>query len=341
MAEQTLDISWQTIVKVLITGCILYMLFLARDIVIWFFFALMISLLLDPAINFLRWGRVPKILAVALVYISIFGILGLIIYLTAPVFMFELNQFSSNLPMYFEKINPILHEFGIEASKDFNDVTAILASNLKESAGSILKALTTFFGGISATMLIFALAFFISLEERGTERVLAFLAPRRYQENIMQLFQRAQYKVSMWFGARLLACVFVGITSLITFYILGVPYAFILALISGVLNFVPYIGPTVTMVLAVLFVGIADSWLVAGYVAVVLLVIQEIENKLLTPFLMKKFLDLPPVLVLLSLLVGGILFGLLGSIFAVPVFGIIYEFTKEFMEKRREEIIPS
>ncbi len=338
MAEQTLDISWQTIIKVLLTFMILYMLFLAREIVIWFFFALMISLLLDPVVNFLRWGKVPKVLAVTLVYVSIFGVFGLILYLTAPVFMYELNQFSSNLPTYFEKVNPILHELGIEASKDFNDFTALLASNLKESAGSILKALTTFFGGISSTMLIFALAFFISLEERGTERVLAFLAPRRYQDNIMQLFQRAQYKVSMWFGARILACIFVALASLVTFYLLGVPYAFTLALLAGVLNFVPYIGPTITMVIAVLFVGISDSWIVSAYVFVVMLIIQEVENKLLTPFLMKKFLDMPPVLVLLSLLVGGVLFGLLGSIFAVPVFGIIYEFTKEFMERRREEI---
>ncbi len=336
MADQTLDISWQTIIKVLITFMILYMLFLAREIVIWFFFALMISLLLDPVVNFLRWGRIPKIVAVAAVYISIFGAFGLILYLTAPVFMYELNQFSSNLPVYFEKVNPLLRELGIQASQDFNDFTALLASNLKESASSILKALTTFFGGISSTMLIFALAFFISLEDRGTERVLAFLAPRKYQDTIMQLFQRAQYKVSMWFGARILACIFVGLTSLITFYLLGVPYAFTLALLSGILNFVPYIGPTITMVIAVVFVGIADSWIVSGYVFVILLVIQEIENKLLTPFLMKKFLDIPPVLVLLSLLVGAALFGLLGSIFAVPVFGIIYEFTKEFMEKRKE-----
>jgi predicted PurR-regulated permease PerM len=341
MADQTLDISWQTIVKVLITCFTLYMLFLAREVVIWFFFALMISLLLDPVVNFLKWGRIPKILAVTVVYVSIFGILGLVIYLSAPVFMYELNQFSSNLPMYFEKINPFLHELGIEASKNFSDATALLASNLKESSESILKALTTFLGGISSGMLIFALAFFISLEERGTERLLAFLAPRRYQDHIMQLFHRAQYKVSRWFGARILSCIFVGATSLITFYLLGVPYALTLALIAGVLNFVPYIGPTITMVLAVLFVGISDSWIVSGYVFIVLLVIQEIENKVLTPLLMKKFLDIPPVLVLLSLLVGGVLFGVLGSIFAVPVFGIIYEFTKEFMERRREEIVPS
>lgn len=337
MPDQTLDISWRTIIKVLVTCFILYILFLARDVLVWFFFALMISLLLDPAINFLRWWRIPKILSVILVYLSIFGLLGLMIYLTAPIFIFELTQFSSNLPVYFEKINPLLNEVGIEVSQNFDDVTSMLTSGLKESSGSIVRAITTFFGGISSAVLIFALAFFISLEDKGTERLVAFLAPRKYQENIMQLFHRAQYKVSMWFGARVLACLFVGLASLITFYLLGIPYAFILALLSGVLNFIPYIGPAATMLIAILFVGAADSWLTAGYVAIILIVIQEIENKVLTPILMKKFLDLPPVLVLLSILVGGVMFGFLGTLFAVPVFGIIYEFTKEFIQKRNEE----
>jgi predicted PurR-regulated permease PerM len=100
---------------------------------------------------------------------------------------------------------------------------------------------------------------------------------------------------------------------------------------------VPYIGPTVTLALTVLFAGVSHSWAVALYVLVIILIIQEIENKALTPLLMKKFMDLPPVLVLLSLLVGGSIFGFLGTVFAVPVFGILYEFTKDFLEKRREE----
>jgi predicted PurR-regulated permease PerM len=77
------------------------------------------------------------------------------------------------------------------------------------------------------------------------------------------------------------------------------------------------------------------------YVAIAVIIIQEIENKLVTPLLMKKMAAVPPVLVLISLLVGGKLFGFLGVIFAVPVFGILYEFLKEFLEKRKEEILDS
>jgi len=337
MSEKTLDISWETIVKVLIAASLLYFLFVAREVVIWFFFSLIISLLLEPAINFLQWLRLPKIVATILVYLSIFGVLGVMVYFTAPIFIFELDQLSKNFPIYFEKINPVLKNLGFELAKDFKGFTANLVLALQESSGSIFKAITTFFGGILSSLFIFSLAFFISLEDKGIEKVLALLAPKRYEGYILSVFEKAQMKVAGWFGARILACIFVGITSFVLFFLLGIKYPFILALISGVLNFIPFIGPTVTMIVAVVFVLSSDSWLMALYVTIAMLVIQEIENKALTPILMKKFIDLPPVLVLVSLLFGGAVFGFLGTIFAVPVFGIIYELSKEFFIRKKEE----
>jgi len=140
--------------------------------------------------------------------------------------------------------------------------------------------------------------------------------------------------------ARLLACLFVGVASYLIFFLFGIKYAFILALISAFLNFIPYIGPWVMTALLIILIAISTgSWLTVIYVLVAVTGVQEIENKLLTPLLMKKMADIPPVIVLVSLLLGAKLFGFLGMIFAVPVFGIIYEFIKEYLEKRREGII--
>lgn len=337
MAEQTLDISWQGIMKVFIAGFILYILFLARDIAVWFFFALVISLLFEPAINFLCRLKIPKIIAVILVYLSILGVLGLFIYLVAPIFLVEIHQFSQNIPLYFERLNPIFNDLGITVAQSFEDFTTTLINALQDSSASIIKAITVFFGGISSTAFIFILAFYISLEEKGLERFLALMVPKKYEEYVMTLFEKAQYKVSGWFGARIIACVFVGLASLVVFLLFKAKYAFTLALISGALNFVPYVGPLVTTLLTLLFVGVSDSWTAAFLVCVALLAIQEIENKIITPLLMKKFLDLPPVLVLAALLIGGTLFGFLGIIFIVPVFGIVYEATREFLIKRKED----
>jgi predicted PurR-regulated permease PerM len=195
-----------------------------------------------------------------------------------------------------------------------------------------------FFGGVSATAFILTIAFFLSLQEHGPEKFLALVTPKNYEEQIISLFEKAQTKVAGWFGARILACVFVGVASLIVFYIFGLKYAFLLALISGILNFIPYIGPWITTFLLIIFIAVSTgSWLTVIYVLIAVTIVQEIENKLLTPLLMRKMIDVPPVLVLVSLLVGAEIFGFLGVIFAVPIAGIIYEFIKEFLEKRREE----
>ncbi|MEK7080659.1 MAG: AI-2E family transporter [Patescibacteria group bacterium] len=336
--EQVLDISWETIIKIFIAIFVLYIIYLAREIALWFFLGLSISILLEPAINFFRKIYIPKLIAIFIVYLFIFGILGVLIYLTAPLFIFELKQLSQSLPSYLEKINPALDQVGFDMSQSFDDFTSFLTGSLIQSSKSVIRAIMIFFGGVSSAVFILTISFFLSLEEKGAEKFLILITPKKYEENITALFERAQKRVSGWFGARILSCIFVGVASFIVFYIFGVKYAFLLALISGILNFVPYIGPWITSILLIVFILVSsNSWLTLLYVLIAVILVQEIDNKLLTPLLMKKMIALPPVLVLVSLLLGAKIFGFLGTIFAVPVFGIIYEFTKEFLEKKRDE----
>jgi len=336
--EQILDISWGTIAKIFLAVFVFYFIYLTREIALWFFFALAISVLLDPAVNFLRKFWIPKVIAVVLVYFSIFGILGALIYLIAPVFISELKQLAQNLPDYLRQVSPYLQQMGIDTTQTFNNFTQVLMGGLGQSSKSIMSAVMAFFGGLYSTAFILSAAFFLSLEDRALERFLTLVLPKRYEESITAIFERAQKKISGWFGARILACIFIGVATFTILYIFGIKYAFILSLISGILNFVPYIGPWITTILLIVFIAVSSgSWMTVLYVLVAITVAQEIENKLLTPVLMKKLVDVPPVLVLISLLIGAKVFGFLGIIFAVPVFGIIFEFIKDFLEKRKEE----
>lgn len=339
MPENILSISWGTIAKVFIAIFIFYIIYLVKSIALWFLFAVAISVLLEPAIDFLRRLKIPKIISILIVYFSIFGIVGLLIYLSAPVFISEIKQFSQNLPGYFIQISPVLRQFGIQTAQDFDSFVSVAIGNLQESSESIIRAVMVFFGGIFSAISILTFAFFLSLEEKALERTLLLLFPRRYENQIKIIFEKSQSKISGWFGARVLACLFVGLASYVVFYIFGVKYAFTLSLISGILNFIPYIGPWITCILLVVFIAVSSSsWMTLLYVLVAVFAIQEIENNLLTPVLMKKMTDLPAVLVLMSMLIGAEVFGFTGLVFAVPVAGIIYEFLREFLQKRREEI---
>jgi len=334
--ERILDISWGTIWKIFIVAILLYVIYQIRDILVWFVFALIISILFTPAIAFLKKFKIPRPLAVIFAYVTFFGILILITYLTIPLFISEIKQFSQYLPQYFEKISPPLRDLGVKAFQDTGTFLNTIGNALEKLTSNIGNILAAIFGGIFATIFILSLAMFISFEEKGVERALVLFFPRKYEAYVLSLWEKCQRKVSGWFLTRIIASLFLGLVSFFAFLLLHVPYPVSLALLAGVLNFIPFVGPLLTGVLIFLIV-IAESLPKAIFVVVVFILIQQVENHILTPLISKRFVGVPPVLVLLALAVGGVLWKFLGAILAIPLAGILYEFIKEYLEKRRTE----
>jgi len=334
--EKILDISWGTILKIGIAFFGFYILYLIRNILIWFIFALIISVLFNPAIDFLQKRRVPRPVATIFIFIFIFGILGLLIYLIAPVFISEIQQFTKLFPQYFEKFAPPLKELGLEAFESFEIFTKSFQEWLIQASASIFSALAAIFGGIFTTLTIFILAIFLSLEERGVERAIGILSPRKQEAYILDLWKSCQTKVSGWFGTRILCSLFVGLLTYLALYLFKIDYPFALALFAGFTNIIPIIGPIIAGLIIAIITAL-DSWLKALLILIVFILIQQIEGNILTPILAKKFIGLPPVLVLISLMIGGKLWGILGAILAIPLAGIIFEFTRDFLKKRKVE----
>lgn len=331
--EKSLDISWGTILKVSLTFLLFYIIYLVRDILIWTLFALIISVLLNPAIDFLRKLRIPRTLSVIFVYVAIFGISALLIYLTVPMFIAEVQQFSQLFPHYFQKIAPPLRELGIEAFESMEAFIQALKGMLQKASTDILSALAVIFGGIGSTIFVLTIALFFSLEEKWVERTLGLLVPQKHRAQILSLWEKSQDKASGWFGVRILTCIFVGIAVFISLELFNVRYAFSLSLLSAVLDFIPILGPVIAGTITVIFVAL-DSWLKAVFVLIVFILIQQIEGNILTPVLTKRFVGLPPILVLLSLAVGGKLLGILGAILFIPLAAMIYEFSKRFFSEK-------
>jgi predicted PurR-regulated permease PerM len=337
-SEKVLDISWGTIIKIGVGLLAFYAIYLVKDILIWFFIALIISFLFEPAIIFLQKLRVPRILSVVFVYVAVFGILGLTIYLTAPTFFSELQQFSQFFPQYFEKVAPTLRELGFSSFESMDTFIQSLGGVFKKASSDIFSAIAVFFGGITSMLFILSIAIFLSLEEKSAKEMIKLVSPRRYENYILSLWEKTETKVSSWFASRVLACLFVAVIFFISLYLFNVKYALSLALFAGVANFIPIIGPVVSAFVVFVFVGL-DSWLKAIFVIIVLTLIHQIEGNILSPILTKKFIGLPPVLVLLSLAVGAKLLGILGAILAAPVAAAIFEFRSDFLKKERPKTI--
>ena len=335
-SERTLDISWGTILKIAITFFCFYLIYLVRDILIWTIFALIISLLFNPAINFLQRRKIPRLASTILIYFGIFGIFSLLIYYIFPPVISETQQLLQLFPQYFEKISPPLKGLGIEAFESFEVFTKVFQDWLVRASSSIFSAIASIFGGIFSTLTIFTIAIFLSLEEKGMERVIGLLSPKKYEAHVLGLFEKCQNKVSGWFGAKIIGCIFVGFLSFLACYLFNIKYAISFGFLSGILDIIPIIGPLIAGVIIFVFSALS-SYFKALFILIAFILIHQIEGNILTPILAKKFVGLPPVLVLIALMIGGKLWGILGAILAIPLAGIIYEFLRDLLEKRKEK----
>lgn len=338
MNQQILDISWKTIFKIFIGITLFYLIYLIRDILIWFIFATIISILFDPVIDFFQKKKIPRVLGVIFIYVVFFGILGYSLYQTTPLFIKEIKQFSSLFPQYFEKITPPLRQLGIKTFENIGGFIKVLEDNLVETSKNVFNAIFAIFGGIFATFTILTLSIFLSLEEKGIERAITGFIPQKYDGYILNLWKKYQQKVVGWFGLRILCCIFVGISLFLVLNGFNLNYASSLALFSGISEFIPILGPLVAGIIIGL-VALLDSWSKAILVVVFFILIQQIEGNIITPILGKKFVQLPPILILLTLLIGGKLLGILGAVLVVPIIGILFEVLKDFLRKKKKGTI--
>ncbi len=332
--KSLLDMSWNTILKIGIASFCFYFIYLIRDILSWLIFAIIISVLFDPAINFLQKRKIPRILSTILVYVSIFGLFGWIIYLISPSFIKEIQQFGQLFPEYFEKIAPALRGLGMTAFENFETFTSATEEWLVNASTNIFTAIFAIFGGIFSASIIFTLAIFLSIEEKGIEKIVGLLSPKKYEGYILELWEKCQIKISRWFGTRMLLCLFIGFCTFIACYILNIKYAVSFGLLAGILNIIPIIGPIITGAIIIIFCAL-ESWIKTLFILAIFILIQQIEGNILTPILTKKFIGLPAVLVIVALMVGGRLWGILGAILAIPLFGLVYEFLKDFLKKKK------
>jgi predicted PurR-regulated permease PerM len=334
--EKVLDLSWDTIFKIALSILLFYFFLQIKDVVIWFVFAIIISILFNPSIDFLKKIKIPRAVGASIIYILAFGTLSLTFYSVIASLVSELEQFSQVVPSYLKEISPLLRDFGIEAFDSIENFINTIKGSLSELTTAVFNASFAFFGGIFTTLFVITMAFFLSLEEKIIDRAVFLIFPKRYEKYALSLWKRSQKQVSGWFLSRILSCIFVGSATYISALILGIRYPLSFGLVAGIFNFIPYIGPLVSSVFFFL-VTVMDGFGKAIFIVIIFTIIGLIENGILNPVLSKKFIGLSPVIVILSLSIGGILWGVLGAFLAVPLAGITFQFVKEFLEKKKQE----
>jgi len=334
--SSSLNINWSSVVKLALGVIFLYVVYEIKDILVLFVFGLIIGILFNFVIDALEKRKIPRASAAAFVYLSVFSLLGLFVYKTAPVFLAEIKEFLNNLPAYLGKISPLFEKFGIEAFKSRADFIKAVQLNLEKASENIFNAIFSIFGGAFSTLFIIFMAFFVSLERNLIERLVSVFAPSEYQDYFNDLWRRSRKKVSGWFLSKVIGVIFVGVSTYLVLRILNVKYAPILSLLAGLADFVPIIGPFSAGIVIGAIVAFT-SLVQAFFVVAAFILIQLLENNLVLPLLFKKFTGLSPVLILVALAIGAKLWGIWGAILVVPLAGVLYEIFRDYLKKKKEE----
>jgi predicted PurR-regulated permease PerM len=338
MTKQAIEISSSTIWRVILILLFLGFLFLIRDVILIFFIAIIIVSAAQPIVNKLQEKKFPRVLAVLLIYFIFLLFLGVVVYLIAPSVAAELGRFAGNLPAYFSNLNKFLAEISsLAANYNINAETDNFIGNFSDllvnSASQIFSNTLAFLGGALRVVIVLSLSFYMLMKKDAVKIFLKTIIPQKYQDYSVDLADRIQYKMGRWLVGQGSLVIIVFCLYYLALSALGVPYALVLAIIGGLLEIIPYIGPIVAAVPAVLVAFTISPWL-AVFVVVAYIVIQQLENHLLTPLIMRKAVGLNPVVIILALLIGGTLAGILGMLVAVPVATAVGVFLKDMVDKK-------
>ncbi|MFA6918926.1 MAG: AI-2E family transporter [Patescibacteria group bacterium] len=335
-----INISSGTLFKILFLIIAIVFLFFIRDIVLLVFVALILSAAINPWVNWLQKFKIPRALSILFIYCILFLILGGAIYLIIPPIATEMNGFIQDFPNYWGKatgeLNAFRDYFNAQGLGDnISNALNSLQTNLSQFAGGLFGQLFSFLGGIFSIFMLLVLTFYFSADDQFFKRSVRVFIPIKYQPYSTQLINRMQEKIGLWLRGQLILCLIIFTMSWLGLTLLGVKYALVLAVFAGVTEFIPYLGPFLGAIPAV-FVGFTQAPYLGLLVIALYIIIQQAENLFLVPMVMKKAVGLNPVVVIISMLIGGTMAGMLGILIAIPVATAIGVAVSDFVDFRKE-----
>lgn len=337
MEHKTIDISTKTFLKLLAIAVAIAFVYQIRDVLIIIFVALVLAAAIDPWITALERRGVPRGVGIAIIFIGLLAFISVVIVALVPLLADQLNQFLRAFPELYAKGFSLF-----QGIKDQSVVEGLQKGidSLNQAVGQITKGFFTgvisFFGGVFTVIGIFVLTFYLTMEEQGMKRLAVDLAPARFRPYMTQLFRRIEERLGHWLRGQLFLGLIIAVCTYIGLSLLHVKFALVLALIAGITELLPAIGPFIGAVPAVV-VALSQQPQLALWVAGLYLVIQQLENHLIVPWVMSRSTKLNPVIVIISLLVGAKVAGIIGVILAVPTVIIITTFLEDFLEEKKAE----
>lgn len=294
------------------------------------FGGLVFASMLDGGVRLL--GRVlpiPRGLRLAIVLILAIAFVGTVFYLTGVQIAAQAEQLRATLEVQAARLGLWLHSLGIVPGR--SDLTGMLQQAMG-SVGRLTSAVGSAIGAVGSMLMIFIIGLFIAIEPRIYGGGLEWMVPMDRRQEFAVTLDRMAKTMRRLLAGRLLGMGFEGIFTWVCLWIAGVPMAFLLGIITGMLAFIPNIGALASGLLMVAVGFSAGTY--TGFAAIfIYFLVQNVDGYLVIPMIARRTVDMPPALTLGAQILFSTLFGVLGLMFADPMLAMI----KVALERRAEQ----
>jgi predicted PurR-regulated permease PerM len=272
-----------------------------------------------------HWTRLPPTASFALACVLMALAIGGFLYLLGVQIQAQLATLIAELPGTIRTLGNRLGFPDLDAS-----VLEGLPGFLQNGAlGSLAGLSSGVLGAVSSLLIVLVAGIYLGLAPHEYRNGLLYLVPRRHRPVVGEALDNAGRALRLWLVGQLLVMVSIGVLTWLALFFIGIPSALALAFIAGVLEFIPFIGPIVAAIPALLIALTLDDPYKVVWVLIAYLVVQQLENNILVPLIQRRTVSLPPVLGLFSLLAFGILFGVLGILLAIPLTVVLLVLVKQ------------
>lgn len=319
-----IEISHRTIVFTVFFLIGLWFLYYIKDIILELFVALLLATILEPVVNFLAKVKIPRGMATFLSYIIFFGIFGLAISFILPPLIDETTSFVAVLPSY-------LSNLGVGEAVS-NNLTSEFLTKLGALPGEVIKITLSLFSNLISVLTVLVFSFYILLSRGKLDDTLGFFFGEDKKKELSNVIETLETRLGGWARGQIVLMISVGIVTYIGLALLGVPYAFPLAMLAGILEIVPFLGPIIAAIPS-LIIGFGISPAMGIGTVIVAFLVQQVENYVLVPKIMEKSVGVSPIITLIALAIGARLAGVVGMIISVPTVIAFQVFSKHYFLK--------
>lgn len=334
MDKRELDISWTSLWRIFLMLLFIVGLYYTSNIVVILLLAIVISSALDAPLNYLESRRIPRILGIVFIFIMMLAVLIILLYTILPIIILEVTELLAHFDKIQSSIGGLLGISKIIGKARINLDT--LSAAIFSGSFSFFDIFPHIFSNVILLIALLITSIYLALYRDGIEHFLKAVLPISYENYAISIFHRSRKKIGKWLEGQIFLSLIIGIITFLGLQILGVNYSIVLGVLAAVFEIIPFVGPVIAGAFS-FFVASSQSLTLGLYTLIFFVAVQQLEGHLLVPIVMRKVTGIHPVVVVISILVGGEIYGISGAILAVPIVVVLQEIVEDYANRKHRQ----